>query len=713
MARRARDWSSIAVALLLFGACAVMVVRGLAAAADPALPVDDAYISFSYARTLAAGGGLRLTPAADPVEGFSNPLWVAILSLAGGLGSSIAPTAVLLALLAAVATVIAVFGTARLLVKERWLPLLAAWAFALAPGLGFHVAAGLETLVTGLALLLAFRFLVSAPPGAMDRRTAVALLALALLRPEGVLVFLAWVVLLRRSGRLSASGVLVFAIPFGAFLLFRWAYFGQLLPNSVAAKMGLDVLTALRLGLAYLLEFAGRNAPVIALGAAGMWWTRRRDALAALVVCATLTLLALGGAHADGYPFQRYLFPLLPILLVFAARGARALFEFGERRGRSGIAAAAAGLVLAVGFQAILWGIADPEVGRARFALFDGWHARLEASTQATRRFIAGDRVRPEVSRPPYHQLAAWLRERAQPGQLVAMQEIGITSYYSGLEVLDTFGLADAQIAQAQGPPSGKAAPDYVFGRAPEFFVIRLAANALRPGLLADRVYATQPRMALEYSLARWFPAAGPRLIAVFVRRAGLATAVSLVDRVPEPARFTSPAPAYLGEALQQEDAETPALAAAGRLHFKRWLRGVQWNRNDVEGAATLAVDIPDGGTPLFEVTIAPGRPEAAGRYEISIAPLPGSREAAVGASAETGDGVAARDLSVDLSRWRGQRVGVKLRFEATDRSRASSPGWLIWMEPRLVVLRGASAGNPTPAAAIASRLQSVRAKRD
>lgn len=78
---------------LLFGACGVMVVRGLAAAADPALPVDDAYISFSYARTLAAGGGLRLSPAADPVEGFSEPLWVAILGLAGGLGSSIPPTA--------------------------------------------------------------------------------------------------------------------------------------------------------------------------------------------------------------------------------------------------------------------------------------------------------------------------------------------------------------------------------------------------------------------------------------------------------------------------------------------------------------------------------------------------------------------------------------------------------------------------------------------
>ncbi|MBP7587047.1 MAG: hypothetical protein KBA72_03795, partial [Thermoanaerobaculia bacterium] len=59
--------------------------------------------------------------------------------------------------------------------------------------------------------------------------------------------------------------------------------------------------------------------------------------------------------------------------------------------------------------------------------------------------------------------------------------------------------------------------------------------------------------------------------------------------------------------------------------------------------------------------------------------------------------GPVARDLSVDLSRWRGRRVGVSLRFRTADRSRATAPGWLIWMEPRLVVLTEAPAGTVTP----------------
>ncbi len=42
--------------------------------------IDDAGISFAYARNLAAGAGLTSQPAAAPVEGFSNPAWTLTLS---------------------------------------------------------------------------------------------------------------------------------------------------------------------------------------------------------------------------------------------------------------------------------------------------------------------------------------------------------------------------------------------------------------------------------------------------------------------------------------------------------------------------------------------------------------------------------------------------------------------------------------------------------
>ncbi|HVU04450.1 MAG TPA: hypothetical protein VHE30_21985 [Polyangiaceae bacterium] len=42
---------------------------------------DDVYISADFARTFLQGGGLRWFPEAPKVEGFSNPLWVAVLAV--------------------------------------------------------------------------------------------------------------------------------------------------------------------------------------------------------------------------------------------------------------------------------------------------------------------------------------------------------------------------------------------------------------------------------------------------------------------------------------------------------------------------------------------------------------------------------------------------------------------------------------------------------
>src|SRR4051812_21750719 len=47
---------------------------------------DDAGITFAYARSIAAGAGPVLQAGADPVEGFSNPLWLAILVVGHWLG---------------------------------------------------------------------------------------------------------------------------------------------------------------------------------------------------------------------------------------------------------------------------------------------------------------------------------------------------------------------------------------------------------------------------------------------------------------------------------------------------------------------------------------------------------------------------------------------------------------------------------------------------
>ena len=48
--------------------------------------IDDAAISFSFARNLADGHGLVAQAGGERVEGYSNPLWVALMALWAWIG---------------------------------------------------------------------------------------------------------------------------------------------------------------------------------------------------------------------------------------------------------------------------------------------------------------------------------------------------------------------------------------------------------------------------------------------------------------------------------------------------------------------------------------------------------------------------------------------------------------------------------------------------
>ena len=51
--------------------------------------VDDAYISFRYAKNFAEGQGLVYNPGEAPVEGYTNLLWTLLLSLPARMGISL------------------------------------------------------------------------------------------------------------------------------------------------------------------------------------------------------------------------------------------------------------------------------------------------------------------------------------------------------------------------------------------------------------------------------------------------------------------------------------------------------------------------------------------------------------------------------------------------------------------------------------------------
>jgi hypothetical protein len=289
---RATPLASAGLALLL---CALV-------AAPQALGgwmLDDAYISFRYARNALLGHGLVFNPG-ERVEGYTNFLWTALFVpiLAAKLNPALA-SQVLTLLLALATAALAWLGARRLAgpaTATMALALLAASApFVLYAARG----SGMETALFALLVLAAtLAYLVDDHCGDRrqetgDRRQETGaliplsslvsrllscrspvvgmLLALAAMtRPEGVLV--AGVCGLHMLARSWRGGQVAWRRPlglaagflaiFGPYYLWRLAYYGYPLPNTFYAKVGGTSAQALR-GLTYAAEFAWSQAPLL------------------------------------------------------------------------------------------------------------------------------------------------------------------------------------------------------------------------------------------------------------------------------------------------------------------------------------------------------------------------------------------------------------------------------------------------------------------
>lgn len=242
-------------------------VSGVAVAAGVLLPValvvghaalfadwliDDAGISFAYARNLALGHGLVSQPGAPPVEGFSNPLWtllVAALQAGGLFDVAWTPKALSVALVAL--AFLAIRWDARSSGSPAWAPLLTTLLLALSTSFVVWTTSGLENPLLALLLALScvvMRRSVEEPSAALDLSAGVLAGLAALTRPDAVLMAAAFPTSLALTAgsdrgsreRRSFARALRFAgglaVSLGPYVVFRRWYFGDWLPNTYYAK---------------------------------------------------------------------------------------------------------------------------------------------------------------------------------------------------------------------------------------------------------------------------------------------------------------------------------------------------------------------------------------------------------------------------------------------------------------------------------------------
>ena len=215
--------------------------------------VDDALISFTYARNLAEGFGLVAQPGRPPVEGFSNPLWTLLFVPIFWLSSNVPLwPAKFLGLVFTFGTF--VFGC-KIVYRITSSGLVGMVAMALlATDTSFVVwnVSGLENALYGFEVA-ALTYMCLATIDDPSRRLALAAgllaAAAALTRPDGVVFFVLWplALIVRLGARSEApAGVArpfftylaAFAVPTLAYKAAALAYFGSIVPNTYYAKGG-------------------------------------------------------------------------------------------------------------------------------------------------------------------------------------------------------------------------------------------------------------------------------------------------------------------------------------------------------------------------------------------------------------------------------------------------------------------------------------------
>src|SRR5690606_900386 len=238
-------------------------------AAAWAFSTDDAFITMRYARHLLAGEGLVWNVGGPPVEGYSNFAYVLIAALLGAVGELEVAPLKLLGCAGLIATGYLQWAIARRFVRP--LPAVLPFAlFTLERGSFWWSVSGLETGVfvalgcgVALASLRGLGFervelepgehvgLARGPIASSSLALAGALcLVASLLRPEGPIFAIAVLLAIAVQRAIDGPnpdyrrGAWAFVLAFGPALAiyvgWRYAYFGELLPNTVRCKTGHD-----------------------------------------------------------------------------------------------------------------------------------------------------------------------------------------------------------------------------------------------------------------------------------------------------------------------------------------------------------------------------------------------------------------------------------------------------------------------------------------
>jgi len=459
---------------------------------------DDAFISFRYARNWADGLGLRFNVGSDPpVEGYSNFLWTAFCALIELLGLDVTFWPSLVSFVCGSLLLYLFFRVLRWRCELDLVPAcLATLALGCFPPFFIWSTSGLETMPYALLTFLTFERIVLRRDGPSGIGGGAAGLGLALIRAEGF----AWSVLIGLLGALRqlpawwaarrartgkspdrkeqrAAGkqkgrkrkrpaavapadreestpsaaqrplrpmLLYFAIlcvGFAIYFVCRYVYYGEPLPNTVYAKVGVTSGAIVR-GLKYVGAYFLTLVTPVAFVPAVVVVALRPSARSLGLPAALLAVASLGYSVVTGADFMTMWRFLVPGFVVFnAVLLGLLLHALWTKRAIGRVVAA----VLGVAVIAI--------------ALLPAWDVHLVPQSVRERTHFRG-RWKFRSEREMWHHMSTnsrtWseygktLKEHTRPGDSCVLVFIGAVGYYSELYIYDMAGLVMPDVARRE-----------------------------------------------------------------------------------------------------------------------------------------------------------------------------------------------------------------------------------------------------------------------
>jgi len=303
----------------------------------PPIEIDDAFTSFRYARNFACGKGLVFN-LDERVEGYSNFLWVILLSMGLKIGFEISLFAKWTGV---VFTLLSILFSILVLRRNNTRPVAYLWgeAFALSiltlsfPSTLYWASGTLETPLFMFSLIVAVWAVTLNSEGYLTWLVKGLTMALpSFVRFDGIIftaILVSYLLVHYRRkalGREVMSQIVLCVVLVGFYHIWRTGYYESFLPNTVTVKGSTGFWRLLRGGVSYMVDFVTvNNIPVFFIPVLFVWklrlgFSRAEQLLIRFVFIYSGFIVGVRGDCMVGHRYATALIPLI-VLLGISATG--------------------------------------------------------------------------------------------------------------------------------------------------------------------------------------------------------------------------------------------------------------------------------------------------------------------------------------------------------------------------------------------------------